>query len=113
MEVDDLLEDKPNRVGRTLKKLIKEAKKLGDVNVDVVKTGINLGARSHFGMIFVMKSGVKLEFVLDRQVDDPRFAKAWPIPISGRFAYRVKLTEEKDVDKRLLGWLKESYKLSS
>jgi hypothetical protein len=113
MTVDDLLENKPKIVERTLKKLIKEAKRLGDVNIDVVKTGINLGARSHFGMIFVLKSGVKLEFVLDREIDDRRFTKVWPEPMSGKYAYRVKLTEERDVDKQLLGWLKESYKLSS
>jgi hypothetical protein len=113
MTVDDLLEDKPENVGRTLKKLITEVKKLGDVTVDTVKTGINLGARAHFGMIFVQKSGINLEFELDRKIDDPRFAKVWPELMTGNYAYRVKLTKEEDVDKKLLGWLKKAYSLKS
>jgi len=113
MTVDDLLEGKPKSVEKTLKKLIREVKKLGDVRVDVVKTGINLGGRSHFGMVFVLKSGVKLEFVLDRKIDDPRFAKVWPEPMPGMFAYRVKLTDVKDVDKKVLAWLREAHSLKS
>jgi hypothetical protein len=113
MTIDDLLADKPKEVERTLKKLLKEAEKLGDVNVDVVKTGINLGARAHFGMVFVKKSGLNLEFALNRKVDDPRFAKVGQEFMSGMYAYRVKLTKEEDVDDQLLGWLKEAYSLKS
>ncbi len=113
MTVNDLLEGKPKSVEKTLKKLIKEVKELGDVNVDVVKTGINLGGRSHFGMVFVQRSGVKLEFALERKIDNPRFAKVWPEPMSGMFAHRVRLTEEEDVDEQLLDWLKEAYSLKA
>jgi hypothetical protein len=113
MTIDDLLEDKPKDVERTLKKLLREVKNLGDVNVDVVKTGINLGARAHFAMVFVKKSGLNLEFALNRKVDDPKFAKVGTEFMSGMYAYRVKLVEEEDVDDQVLGWLKEAYSLKS
>lgn len=69
------------------------------IHVDAVKLAINLGAKSHFGMVYVLKDRMRLEFNLDHKIDDSRIDKVEKI--GPQYVHSVSLTGKSDVDRQL------------
>ena len=85
ISVNDHFEDKPERLRDTFDRL------LGD-----------------FAMVFVKRDWINLEFSVKRELESPRFERAFRI-YEDNFGYRVRLREPGDIDGELLGWLKMAY----
>jgi len=62
------------------------------------------------GVSRVLKDGLKIAFLLNRELNDPRIEKIEFIqPMY--FIHYLKIKNEKDLDKELLSWIKKSYKM--
>jgi hypothetical protein len=92
--------------------LIKKLEEFGPLRTDAVKTSINLIARRHLGGVRVQEDGLRVGFVLERKLSDPRILRAeW---VGGtKYGHSVKVTSAEELDEQLLGWLKEAYGLAS
>ena len=108
--VESHFEGKPEEVRRTFGRLVGELERLGPIRVDAVKSGINIAGRAHFAGARPQMDGLRVGFVLDRQLGDPRILRReW---VGGPFyAHSVKLASEAELDGQLLGWLAEAYEL--
>jgi hypothetical protein len=107
--VESHFKGKPPVLKETYETLVKKAQDFGPTRIDAVKSGINLGARSHFAMVYVLKNSLKLEFLLNRKLVSKRILRTQDF--HGHFIHYLRLSEPMDVDEELIGWLKEAYQL--
>ena len=80
--------------------------------MDSVKSAINLCARSHFAMVYVLKIQSHAVFVLGRRVESPRITKVNQLG-NESFLHHVTLETAGDIDEELLGWLREAHENSA
>lgn len=107
ISVEEHFRGKQDRLRGVFRRLHNALRRTGPVRVDAVKSAINLADRFHFAMIYVQKDGLKVEFALDRRLDDPRVIRTQDLS-SNRVIHFVKVTREEEVDSQLLGWLREA-----
>jgi hypothetical protein len=108
--VDDHFRGKPAWMREAFDKLLARVGEFGPVRVDAVKSGINLGGRAHFAMVFPRKSFMDMELILPRPVSDSRIQRDQKAGES-MYIYTLRLTSQADVDPQLLSWLREAYTL--
>lgn len=86
-------------------------KNCGPFIVDVAKTRISFQGRARFaGVAGVTKEGLIIGFWLKRKVSSPRFT--WVnSPMPNNWVYKLRISDTKELDKELLGWLKEAYEV--
>ena len=72
--------------------------------------GINLASRAHFGGVRPQKDCLRIGFVLDREVNDPRVLRIERISPTV-IGHSVKVYGPDDLDEQLLAWLAEAYGL--
>ncbi|MFX1569288.1 MAG: DUF5655 domain-containing protein [Promethearchaeota archaeon] len=90
--------------------LQKEIEKFGQIRIDAVQTSINIGGKYHFLSLFVLKESLKIDFILERRIQNPRFTRIRG-PTNGYFTYTLKLNDLTDVNNELINWLRESYNI--
>jgi len=112
MTIDEHFRDKPAKFRDLFDLLFDNLERFGELRVDSVKSAINLGARPHFAMVYVLKNGVRLEFVLDRRVESPRITKVTQLG-NESFLHHVTLENASDINIELLGWLREAHENSA
>ena len=92
------------------RKLVAAMKGFGPLRIDAVQSGINLISTHHFGGVRVLADSLRLGFLADHRIEHPRVVHHEVVG-PRRVGHRVLLRTAKDVDARLLGWLKEAYEL--
>jgi hypothetical protein len=112
LDPDDQFNGKDPKVKATYDALLKGVKKFGNVDVSAVKIGVMLKAPSTFAAVKPKRLWVDLEFILDEEIAQFPVHKAVRYT-KGRWAHFVRLEHPKEVNKKLLGWLKRSYRLVS
>jgi uncharacterized protein DUF5655 len=112
MEYNELdhLNGKEPVVAIMYEKLIKELQKFGALKVEPKKTSIHLGNRFGFAGVYTRKDYINLEVHLNHKLTSKRVSKVEQAS-ANRFHHTIKLSSGKDIDKELLGWLKEAYEL--
>ena len=108
----DHLKDKDPAVIAMYQKLITELQKFGSLKIEPKKTSIHLGNRFGFAGVYTRKDYINLEVHLDRKLTSKRVAKVEQAS-KNRFHHTIKLSSGKDIDKELLGWLKDAYELKA
>ncbi len=108
----DHLQGKEPIVTAMYEKLIKELKKFGPLKVEPKKTSIHLGNRFGFAGVYTRKDYINLEVHLHSKLKSKRVSKVEQAS-ANRFHHTIKLSSSKDIDKELLGWLKEAYELKA
>lgn len=93
-------------------KLWSEVKKFGGVKVSPSKSTIMFVSKSTFVAVKPKEEWIDIEFLLDKEVSEFPIHKTFRANKS-RVAHFVRLESPKDVNGRLIGWLKASYKLTS
>lgn len=63
-----------------------------------------------FAAAFAMKDRLRLHFALDHKIASPRIRRHSQIAAS-RYMYEVDIKDKKEMDKELLGWLKEAFNI--
>jgi hypothetical protein len=112
MEYDELdhIKDKAPEVGAIYERLIVELRKFGPLKIEPKKTSIHLGSRFGFAGVYTRKDYILLEIHLNYKLTGRRVSKVDQAS-PNRYHHTVKLASVKDVDKELLGWLKQAYDL--
>lgn len=108
-EMDHLI-DKEKNVISIYKKLIADIRKFGPLKIEPKKTSIHLGNRYGFAGVYTRKDYLNLELHLDHKLTNNRVTKVEQAS-KNRFHHIIKLTNSKEVDNELLGWLKAAYEL--
>ena len=106
----DHLKDKEPIVSSIYEKLIAELQKFGQLKIEPKKTSIHLGNRFGFAGVYTRKDYINLEVHLNHKLTGKRISKVEQAS-TNRFHHAIKLTSVKEVDKELLGWLKEAFEL--
>ena len=109
--VDEFFKGKNSELKKLYYKLVKFVKKCGPIYININKTRISFQGKMRFcGVSRVLKDGLKIAFLLNRELNDPRIEKIEFIqPMY--FIHYLKIKNEKDLDKELLSWIKKSYKM--
>jgi hypothetical protein len=108
--VDDHFQGRDARLRNTYDALVFRLEEFGPVRVDAVQGSINLISRHHFGAVTVQKRALRLEFLLDEEIESPRIVRVQRLG-PRRVAHSVKLCAPDEVDEELLGWLRRAYLL--
>jgi Domain of unknown function (DUF5655) len=108
----DHLKGKDPSVTVMYEKLIQELQKFGTLKIEPKKTSIHLGNRFGFAGVYTRKDYINLEVHLSHKLISKRISKVEQAS-ANRFHHTIKLNSGKDIDKELLGWLKEAYDLKS
>ncbi len=110
ISINEHFEGKAPLLKKIYNVLQKEVVKFGYIRIDSVKTSINIGGKSHFLSLFVLKESLKIDFILKRRIQNPRFTRVRG-PTSHYFTYTLKLKDLTDINDELISWLRESYNL--
>src|ERR1700749_1946942 len=105
-EIDHLRGKEPV-VAAIYEKLIKELQKFGQLKIEPKKTSIHLGNRFGFAGVYTRNNYINLEVHLSHELKSKRVSKVEQAS-ANRFHHTIKLNSEKEIDKELLGWLKEA-----
>jgi len=112
LSLNDHLKNKPENIRNTVIQLIKKIEKFGAIQMNPVRSVIQLKAGATFLSIKPRKNHVELEFQLGRRIDEFPIHQA--VKISGkRFLHFLYLQDPEDIDEILITWLHESYHLIS
>ena len=91
--------------------LLTALRKFGPVHEAAKKTCIHLDNKSGFAGVFLRKNYINLNIRTDYKITSPRAQKTEQVSKS-RYHQTIKLAFEADIDKELLGWLKDAYNLN-
>jgi hypothetical protein len=109
--VDDHFDGKPDNVRKVYDRLVALAERFGPVKQDPKKTCIHLNRVTAFAGIAVRKDHIVLTIKSDKPVKSKRIVRTQHTSAK-RFHHDVRLSNLKDVDAELRGWLKEAFRLS-
>ncbi len=96
----------------TYDSLLKEMKKLNGISVEEKEAYIHVRSKGVFLGIHPRKDYLILQIVSAAPIKSARVVKTDQVSKT-RFHNHVRLSDPKQVDSELLGWLKESHKLMS
>src|ERR1700750_1841948 len=102
----DHLKGKEPAVTAIYEKLITELQKFGPLKIEPKKTSIHLGNRFGFAGVYTRSDYINLEVHLNHKLDSKRVSKVEQAS-ANRFHHTIRLSNAGEVDKELLGWLKE------
>ena len=108
--VDQHFRGKNPKLKQIYERLFTWLEELGPLRVDAVKTSINLASKYHFGGIRVRKNYLRLGFLSDEMIQDPRIVRTERIGPK-RIGHSVILRGPEDVDDQVMSWLKRAYTL--
>lgn len=83
-------------------------KNIGPVKIESLPCCIHLVSSYSFGAVWALKDRIRIDFRLDKDLKDRRITRK--IKISAhRYIFYFDIKEKKEIDEKLLGWLKKSY----
>ncbi len=90
-------------------KLVKRIEnEVGEIKIESLPCCIHLVSSYTFSGIWLLKDKLRLDFRVDYPIESNRVLKQEKLS-TNRFLYYVEIAEEKDIDKELIKWLKDSY----
>ena len=92
--------------------LVRRLRKLGPVEVDPVKTSINLTARRHFGAVTVRGTFLRLGFLSEGRIENHRIVHIERLG-PRKFGHSIVLESVADLDEVVMDWLAAAYRSSS
>ena len=110
--VDLHLHGKEPQLRQTYELLIAHLREFGLLRVDAVKSSINLVSKYHFAGIAVRRNYIRLGFLADETIVDERIVRTQQQGPK-RVSHWVRLCTPRDVDDRLVRWLKKAYNLQA
>jgi len=109
--VENHFENKSPVVREIYDSLIKKVKSFGKFQEEPHKTSIHLLNQTAFAGIATRKNSLLLTIKTDHPIESSRVTKTEQVS-RNRFHLLLRLEAPKDVDAKLLQWLKDAYKLS-
>jgi len=112
VEPVDHFKNKPPIIKTTFNKLITRVNKITPVTVHVLKSAIYLKTSSTFVEIKPKREYLLIAFYLNKEVKDLPISKVIRLS-KNRFVHEIHLQDPSDINKQVIDFLKESYKLLS
>lgn len=91
--------------------LSKLKKELSSFKIESVPCCIHFVTGSIFAAVWPMKGGIRADFKLPAEVKSPRLFKTIRLSKNAYMHY-IDIKDEKEIDRELIGWIKESYQKS-
>ena len=91
-------------------RLLEALRTLGPFQEEPKKTSIHLSRTASFAGVHPRKSYLYLNIRTDALIESPRIVKSEQVS-KNRFHNELKLSSSDEIDKELLGWLKDAYML--
>lgn len=107
---DDLFINKPSSVKEIYVKLLKCCQKFSTIEIDTTKSCIYFVDSNRYLVVKPQKTGLILEFVLNKSVDVFPVIKIVKIA-KFRFAHRVMLDGPDALNEEVMSWIKEAYSM--
>jgi predicted nucleic-acid-binding Zn-ribbon protein len=63
-----------------------------------------------FAAVYALKDGIKIHFTLDHKLKNKRIDRFYQMS-KNRYLFNIYIESKKEINKELIGWLKESYNL--
>jgi hypothetical protein len=104
------LNGKLPRVRETFDRLLRRIEAFGPVTLNPVKTSIQVKSSATFMSIKLKKDRLFIDFFLSNEIDQPPIFKSIRVS-KKRVIHFAMLEEPRDVNTRLVRWLRESYQL--
>jgi hypothetical protein len=95
-----------------VQKLLAETEAFGAVTVSPVKNGLMLKSASTFLAVKPRKEWVDIEFLLDEEIEVLPIHKTFRVS-KRRVAHFVRLEDPREISRKLVGWLKRAFELTS
>lgn len=87
-------------------------KNIGPVKIESLPCCIHFVSDYTFGALWAMKDKARIDFRVNYDIESPRISRK--IKMSpGRYLYYLEIKNKGEIDKQLLGWLKDSYYLNN
>jgi len=110
LNLEDHIRNKPEKIQKVVYRLIEVLNSFGTIELNPVKSVIQVRAGATFLSIKPKKEYVELEFQLGRAIET--FPVHRSVRISGnRVLHFLYVQSKQDINKQLTGWLKEAYML--
>lgn len=102
---------KGKKVGKRLYSALttKMKKEIGRFRVESLPCCIHFVSTYTFAAVYALKDKIRIHFTLYRKLDSPRISRFSKMSAK-RYMYSMDIRDEKEMDRELMGWLKESYK---
>jgi len=94
------------------RRLITEVNKFGEITVEEKKTSFHIKGGAAFAGVHPRKQYFILNIVSAAPIKSARVVEQEQVS-AHRFHNRVKIEKAQDINKELLGWLKEAYTLTA
>jgi Domain of unknown function (DUF5655) len=91
--------------------LVSVAREFGPVEEDPKKTSIHLNRKSAFAGVATQRESLILTVKATTALDDSRIRKSEQAS-ANRWYHYIKISDPAEIDASLIGWLKDSYKIS-
>ncbi len=98
------------QVNSLYNKLLESLRSFGKVGVEEKKTSFHLTNRAAFAGVHPRKEYFILTIVSDEPITSSRIKKTEQVSKS-RFHNEIKIEKEDNIDKELIGWLKNAYEV--
>jgi hypothetical protein len=85
-------------------------KNIGPVKIESLPCCIHLVSSYTFGAVWAMKDRIRIDFRLDENVKGRKFYKKFQMS-KNRYLYYLDIKEKKEIDRKLIGWIKKAYNL--
>ena len=102
---------KGKEVGKMLYNALttKMKKEIGRFRVESLPCCIHFVSTYTFAAVYALRDKIRIHFTLSHKLDSPRIGRF--SHVSGkRYMYSIDIKDEKEMDKELMGWIKESAK---
>ena len=110
--VDHHFRGKDTRLRRLFDLLIQRLKAAGPLRVDAVKTSVNLISSYHLGGVKVQRDGLRVGFLAESPIDDPRIVHTLRLG-PRRVSHAVVIRNRDDIDAKMLAWLRDAQALQA
>ena len=110
VDPDEHFIGKNPEVQRMYNTLISKIEKFGNINISPARNAILIKASGTFLAVKPKKQWLDIEFLLDEDIDAYPIYKTFRVS-KRRVAHFVRLETSKDINTKLLGWLKRSYEV--
>ncbi|MBN1619070.1 hypothetical protein JW887_07080 [Candidatus Dojkabacteria bacterium] len=87
-------------------------KNIGPIKIESLPCCIHLVSNYTFGGVWAQRNNIKMDFRLDKLIKDKRFIKTISLS-KNRFIYYLEIKNQKEIDKKLMSWIKAAYYLNN
>lgn len=110
--VDFIFSEIPNSIKAVYDILYEKCNTFGEIKTDTTLSCVYFTNLNRFLVLKPQKTGLIIEFVLDRSEDIFPVIKTVQIS-KNQFAHRLKLECKEDLNDQIFAWLKEAYELKN